>query len=61
MEDVGICLMTAATMAIASRKIEVVNIITTSISSTWLTAIEVSALCAFYTFIFRGLLTVRVY
>ena len=54
-------LWTAETRAVASRKLKVVNIMTTSISITFRTAIAVSVWCAFPNVIFRGLLTVQVY
>ena len=52
---------TAAKRSMAPIKLEVVNIMNTSILSTWRTAIAVSMRCAFPMIIFRGLLNVRVY
>ena len=53
-------LWTAVTRAMASRKLEALNIMNTYISSTWHTAIFDSARCMFPMIIRRGLLTVRV-
>ena len=52
---------TAATRAMESRKIDVVDIMTTSISSTWRMNIAVSEQWTFHMIIFRGIITVRLY
>ena len=51
----------AATRDMASRKLEVFNIMTILISITWRTAIAISAQCAFPKIILRGLIAMNVY
>ena len=52
---------TASTGAMASIKLEVVDIMTTSISSTWRMNIAVSEQWEFHMIIFRGIITKRLY